>query len=82
MPAFIFIFYFASLKGLSSLKFFLTSSDMEFLLFKAPPSGWGMFWDETITYIQSLYGVIAWVVMEVTVVSGQCTIKQNQDWSN
>ena len=49
---------------------------MELLLFKAFQSGRGMSWDETITYIRDLHGVMALGGAKVTVVSGQCTSKQ------
>ena len=51
-------------------------SDMEFLLFKGPWSGWGMTWEDTITYIRHLHGVFSWEGTEVNLVSGSCTMKQ------
>lgn len=51
-------------------------SDMEFLLFKGPQSGQGMYWDKAINYIRGLHRFMAWGGTKVTIVSGQCTIKQ------
>ena len=53
-------------------------SDTEFLLFQGPRSGRGMTWENTIEYIWNLHGVTDWGSMEVTVVSGQCTMKQSK----
>ena len=51
---------------------------MEFLLFQGPWSGRGMTWENTIQHIQNLHDVTDWGGTEVTVVSGQCTIKQSK----
>ena len=51
-------------------------SDTEFLLFQGPQSGKGMTWDNTIQFIRNLHGVMDWGSTEVTVVSGQHTMKQ------
>ena len=58
-------------------------SDMEFLLFQGPRSGHRMTWENNIQYIRNLHGVMDWGGMEVSIVSGQCTIKQSKiDLSN
>ena len=53
-------------------------SDTEFLLFQGPHSGRGMTWEKTLEYIQNLHGVTNWGGTEVTMVSGQCTMKQSK----
>ena len=53
-------------------------SDTEFLLFQGPRSGPRMTWENTIPYIQILHHCHDWVGMEVTVVAGQCTMKQSK----
>ena len=53
-------------------------SDTEFLLFQGPWSGPGMAWEDTIPYIWTLHDVQDWGGMEVTVIVGQCTMKQSQ----
>ena len=53
-------------------------SDTKFLLFQGPQSGRGMTWENAIQYIQNLHGVMDWGGMEVTIVSGQRTMKQSK----
>ena len=53
-------------------------SDMEFLLFQGPRSGSGMAWENTIHYIWALHDIQDWGGMEVTVVTGQRTMRQSQ----
>ena len=53
-------------------------SDTEFLLFQGPQSGPRMTWENTILYIQDLHGIRDWGSMEVTMVTGQCTMKQSK----
>ena len=53
-------------------------SDTEFLLFQCHQSGRGMTWKNTIQDIQNLHGVTDWEGMEVTIVSGQHTMKQSK----
>ena len=53
-------------------------SDMEFFLFQAPQSGHGMTWENSILYIRDLHGVWSWGGMEVTMVTGQRSMKQSQ----
>ena len=50
--------------------------DMQFLLFQGPRSGPGMTWENTILYIWILHDNHDWVSTEVTMVAGQCTMKQ------
>ena len=53
-------------------------SDTEFLLFQGPRSGPGMAWEDTILYIRTLHDIQDWGGMEVTVIVGQCTMKQSR----
>ena len=52
-------------------------SDTEFLLFEGPQSGPGITWENAIAYIRILHDIRDWGSMEVTVVAGQCTMKQS-----
>ena len=47
-----------------------------FLLFQGPWSGPWMTWENTIPYIWILHDIHDWGSTEVTVVAGQCTMKQ------
>ena len=53
-------------------------SNTKFLLFQGPQSSRGMTWENAIQYIQNLHGVMDWGGMEVTIVSGQHTMKQSK----
>ena len=53
-------------------------SDMEFLLFEGPQSGPGITCENMIAYIQILHDIRDWDGMEVTMVAGQCTMKQSR----
>ena len=53
-------------------------SDTEFLLFEGPQSGPGVTWENAITYIWILHDICDWGGKEVTVVAGQCTMKQSR----
>ena len=53
-------------------------SDTEFLLFQGPRSGPRMAWEDTILYIRTLHDIRDWGGMEVTVIVGQCTMKQSR----
>ena len=53
-------------------------SDTEFLLFQGPWSGPGMAWEDTILYIRTLHDIQDWGGMEVTVIAGQCTMRQSR----
>ena len=52
--------------------------DMEFLLFEGPQSRPGITWENAIKYIQVLHEICDWGSMEVTVVAGQCTMRQSR----
>ena len=52
--------------------------DMEFLLFEGPRSRPGITWENTIKYIRILHEIRDWGSTEVTVVAGQCTMRQSQ----
>ena len=52
--------------------------DMEFLLFKGPWSGPGITWENAMAYIWILHDMHDWGGKEVTLVAGQCTMKQSQ----
>ena len=52
--------------------------DTEFLLFKGPWSGLGITWENAIKYIQVLHEIRDWGSTEVTVMAGQCTMRQSQ----
>ena len=53
-------------------------SDTEFLLFQGPQSGPGMTWENTIPYTWILHDCHDWIGTEVTMVVGQCTMKQSK----
>ena len=53
-------------------------SDMEFLLFQGPRSGPGMAWEDTTLYIQTVHDIQDWGGTEVTMIVGQCTMKQSR----
>ena len=50
-------------------------SDMEFLLFQGPRSGPKMTWENTAHYSRTLHDCHDWSGTEVTVVTGECTMK-------
>ena len=53
-------------------------SDTEFLLFQVPQSDPGMAWENTIRYIRAVHDIRDWGGMEVTMVTGQHTMKQSR----
>ena len=52
--------------------------DTEFLLFEGPQSGPGITWENAIKYIRILHEIRDWGGTEVTVVAGQCTMRQSR----
>ena len=52
--------------------------DMEFLLFEGPWSRPGITWENAIKYIRVLHDIRDWGGTEVTMVAGQCTMRQSQ----
>ena len=52
--------------------------DTEFLLFEGPQSGPGITWENTIKYIRVLHEIRDWGSTEVTVMAGQCTVRQSR----
>ena len=52
--------------------------DTEFLLFQGPQSGCGMTWENMILHIWNLHGVKDWGGTEVTVVTGQRSMRQSK----
>ena len=51
--------------------------DTEFLLFEGPWSGPGITWENAIKYIRVLHEIRDWGCTEVTMVAGQCTMRQS-----
>ena len=52
--------------------------DTEFLLFKGPRSRPVITWENVIKYIRVLHEICDWGGTEVTVVAGQCTMRQSR----
>ena len=52
--------------------------DTEFLLFEGPRSRPGITWENAIKYIRVIHEIHDWGGMEVTVVAGQCTMRQSR----